>query len=131
MTPDRKPGGDDEDADPLAPVRLTHAKATLTARGPRITWKPVKSEHGVYLHALTEGEGLREDARRLLAHIAQGGEGVTTSDLHKHTPAGLGRAAAKAALQHLADSGRIVPCDEERGRNHQRVTVYRLAEAAR
>lgn len=130
MTPDRK-AGEDEDADPLAPVRLTHAKATLTARGPRIVWKPVKSEHGVYLHALTEGEGLREDARRLLQHLAQVGEGVTMSDLHKHAPAGLGRAAAKAALLHLADARRVVARDEERGRNHQRVTVYRLAEAVR
>ncbi|HEX9107362.1 MAG TPA: hypothetical protein VF832_09035, partial [Longimicrobiales bacterium] len=120
----RKPG-DDDDPDPFAPVRLTHAKATLTARGPRIVWKPTACEHGVYLHAQTDSEGLYEDARRLHDHIAQASAGVTGSEIHKKPPAGLPRLRAERALHHLVETGRVIATVEDRPRNPG-VTVYRV-----
>ncbi len=128
MTPDRKRvEGDDEASDPLAPIRLTHAKATLSAKGPRIVWKPVVSKHGVYLHPLSQREEAREDGRRLVAYLeAVGSEGVTATELHKKPPAGLSRGAAKRALDHLAAEGRVVSSVEDRARN-KGVMVYRLA----
>ncbi len=128
MTWDRKPEeGTEEDPEQLAAVRLTHAKATLSAKGPRIVWKPVKAEHGVYLHPLSQREEAREDERRLLTHLeAVGAEGVTTSELHKKPPAGLSRGAARRALDHLAAEGRVVSHAEDRARN-KGVLVYRLA----
>lgn len=129
MTPDRKPGEDDDgNADPLAPVRLTHAKSTHAPKGPRIVWKPVKCESGVYLEPVSQAEETRDAARRLFAHLVEiGAEGVTVSELHKKPPAGLSRNAAKDALGYLVESGRVVESVEKRGRNRQDATVYRAA----
>ncbi len=126
MTRDRKPEDDDGEADPLAPVRLTHAKSTHAPAGPRIVWKPTTCEHGVYLRVLSEVEETRDDSRRLLAHLrAMGKEGITRTDLHKKPPAGLGRNAAKRALESLLRSGDVEPVEVERGKNRQPATVYR------
>jgi RecA-family ATPase len=128
MARDRKPEGED-DADPFAPVRLTHAKSTHARPGPRIVWKPMAVEHGVYLHSLTQGDETREAARRLHGHLVElGHEGITRTELHQKPPAGLGRNAAKAALEHLVEAGRVVASEEERGRNRQVTKVYRAAE---
>jgi hypothetical protein len=127
MTRDRKQS-EEEDPDPLAPVRLVHAKATHTAKAKPVVWKPVVTEYGVYLYPLTRAEEVRGDARRLLDYLRDlGDEGVTRTDLHKRPPAGLGRSAAKAALEHLASTGQLVTAEEKRGRSKQTVTVYRLA----
>jgi hypothetical protein len=127
MTRDRKQDGDEE-ADPLAPVRLTHAKSTHAPNGPRIVWTPVVNDHGVYLRPLSHDEELKGDARRLLAHVAAfGAEGVTRSDLHKNPPPGLSRTGAKAVLDHLEEAGRITCSQEVRGRNKQLATVYRVS----
>lgn len=130
MTPDRKRAdGEDAPADPLAPVRLTHAKSTLTARGSTITWKPVVSEHGVYLHPMSDDEATRDDARRLHAYLAACPEGLTPTALHKKPPAGLSRSAARAAMDLLLSTGRAVELEEARGANRTKATVYRLGRS--
>lgn len=127
--PRRAAGADEEDPDPLAPVRLVHAKSTHTAPGPSVVWRPVASEHGVYLYALSESEEARAHGQRLVTHLqALGGGGVTKTELHKTPPAGLTRAEAKRALDHLLAAGRLDATEEERGKNKARATVYRLAE---
>lgn len=131
MTWDRKPEeGAEEDPEQLAAVRLTHAKSTLSAKGPRIVWKPIVCQHGVYLYPLSQREEAREDGRRLVAYLeAIGAEGVTATELHKKPPAGLSRGAARRALDHLAAEGRVVSSVEDRARN-KGVQVYRLAGGA-
>lgn len=129
MTWDRKAvDGGEEELEQLAPVRLTHTKATLSAKGPRIVWKPVPAVHGVYLVPFSRGEEAREDCRRLVEHLgAVGSKGVPFSELHKKPPAGLSRGAAKRAMEQLVSEGRVVSVEEERGQTRQRALVYRLA----
>jgi hypothetical protein len=117
-----------DDADPLAPVVMSHAKASLSRPAARIRWQPVETIDGVYLRALSDDEELRADAKKLRSAIPPGG--MTASDLHKHPPAGLARAAARAAMDHLVEVGAVVTSVEDRPRN-KGVTVYRLAEEAR
>lgn len=128
MTWDRKPEeGAEEEREQLAAVRLTHAKSTLTARGPRIVWKPVVTVHGVYLYPMSDAEELRADAQRLAAHLAACPDGLTETDLHKKRPAGLGRVAARAAMSQLVETGRALASEVRRGRTNQVATVYRSA----
>jgi hypothetical protein len=131
MTRDRKPEEDDDgEPDPLASVRLTHAKSTHAPQGPRLVWKPVATEHGVYLAPLSQVEEDRAGARRLLAFLRErGAEGVAASELHKDPPPGLTRRGAKAAIEHLLRSGEAIPSEEVRGRNRQPTTIYRAREA--
>lgn len=120
-----RPGAKNEDeGDPLAPVVMTHAKATLSRPADKILWQPVETTCGVYLRPLSDDEEVRASGRKLLATIPP--EGITLSDVHKRPPPGLSRAAARAALEHLATCGAVVGTEEQRGRNKQVVTVYRV-----
>jgi hypothetical protein len=122
MTRDTKRG--DEDPDPLAPVQLTHAKCTHALPGRKISWRPVSTGAGVYLHAMSDAEGLHTDAQRLLAYLHAWPDGLTSTDLHKNKPAGLGRCAAKAAMGQLVETGRATPSEARRGKTNQVATVY-------
>ena len=127
MTRDRKEDEDGEE-DPLAPVRLTHAKSTHAPKGSRIVWKPVKCENGVFLRVVPKVEETRDEAALLLAHIqALGDAGVTRSDLHKKPPAGLARGATTRAMEALTRAGEVEQREERRGRTNQNATVYRAA----
>jgi hypothetical protein len=120
-----RPDGKGDDSDPLAPVTMTHAKATLSRPASKILWQPVETlTGGVYLRALSDDETARANGRKLLAAIPP--EGITATELHKHPPAGLGRGAAKAALALLVDTGQLVESTEDRPRN-KGVVVYRAA----
>lgn len=129
MTRERKPEADEsEEPDTLAPVKLTHAKSTHTRPGQAVIWRPVASEHGVYLYALSDRETANAEARRLREHLrGLAVEGVTASELHKHPPAGLSRSGTKAALRQLQAAGEVVETQEARGRSKQLVSVFRLA----
>lgn len=129
MTRERRPDAEEgEGADALAPVKMTHAKATHTAPGQPVLWRPVVSEHGVYLYALSDRETATSEARRLREHLSGVTvEGVTASELHKRPPAGLSRAGTRAALQHLLATGAVAETKEARGRSKQLVSVFRLA----
>jgi hypothetical protein len=119
----------EEEDDRLAPVRLVHAKATHTATGPTIVWRPVVCEHGVYLYALSDRERERAECQRLVAYLRGHGEaGLTRSSLHKRQPAGLSRDAALRALDVLVADGRVVSTEERRGTTKQLATVFRLRE---
>jgi hypothetical protein len=104
---------------------MKHAKATHSRPAPKILWLPVETPAGVYLRPLSDDEEIRACGRKLLAAVPP--EGITFTDVHKAPPAGLTRKAAKAALEHLIDVAAVVGNDEERGRNRQIVTVYRVA----
>jgi hypothetical protein len=118
--------GEDE-ADSLAPVTMTHAKATLSRPAGKILWQPVETARGVYLRPLSDDEAVRANGRKLLAAIPP--EGVTATDLHKRRLGGLTRSAAKAALEFLVEAHQVVPTEvPARGTNRQPTTVYRGAE---
>jgi len=118
--PDGKQGGE---SNPLAPVTMTHAKATLSRPADRILWQPVEtSSGGVYLRPLSDDETLRANGRKLLAALPP--EGITATDLHKRPPAGLGRSAAKAALEHLLEIGQLAETERPHGHNRKPVAVY-------
>ncbi len=126
MTPNVKRRKGEENAyDPSAPVKLTHAKANLSARGPTIVWQPVETKDGVYLRVLSGVEETTTNAQRLLAYLRGCPDGVTPTDLHKKKPAGLGRDAAMAAVEFLLASGSVAQSQEQRGRTKQAATVYR------
>lgn len=130
MTRDRPPEDEEDSSDPLAPVRLTHAKATLSSPGARLVWRPETCEHGVYLRAVSQEEEATTEARKLLGYLRGRPAGVSSSELHKNPPAGLGRAATKAALERLVGKGLVTATEEERGRNRALATVYRASEGA-
>jgi pyocin large subunit-like protein len=69
---------------------------------------------------------VRANGRKLLATLPP--EGITDSELHKRPPAGLSRAGARAAREHLSEVGAITRTAEVRGRNRQLVDVYRRSE---
>jgi hypothetical protein len=121
--PDPKGG---EEPDPFIPVTMTHAKATLSRPASKILWQPVETPSGVYLRALSDDETIRANARKLLAAIPP--EGFTETEVHKRPPAGLSRTAAKAALDLLRETGRVVPFERQHGGNRQPVTAYRPQE---
>lgn len=109
-------------------MTLTHAKASLSAPGPRIVWRPVVTPHGVYLWALTQREEANVEERKVLAYVAAcGAEGVTAKGMHDKRPAGLTRDGAKRALERLVAARLVVATVEDRARN-KGVTVYRAAE---
>jgi hypothetical protein len=117
-----------EKRDPLAPVTMTHAKCTLSRPAETVLWQPVEAPNGwIYLRPLSGDETVRANATKLLAVIPP--EGITASDLHKRPPAGLSRAAAKAALDLLLETRRLVPTERPHGNGHKRpVTVYTTPE---
>jgi RecA-family ATPase len=123
-----RPEARGDEPNPLAPVVMTHAKATLSRPAQRIQWLPVETVAGVYLRPLSEDEEARANARKLLAAFPP--EGLTETDIHKKRPAGLSRAAAKSAFEFLVETGGIVGTTEDRPRN-KGVTVYRVAEVTR
>lgn len=123
-----RPDAKGDEPDPLAPVVMKHAKATLSRPAGKVLWQPVETVAGVYLRPLSDDEEIRANARKLLAAIPA--EGVTFSDLHKRPPAGLSRAAARAALELLAETGVVTGTTEDRHRN-KGVIVYRVAEGSR
>jgi hypothetical protein len=111
---------------PLGPVALTAAKTTHAQSGDTISWDPiVVPTLGCVRLAHRTPESLAvNDAELLFAHIASIEGGITRRQLHNHQPHGLTRNRALAALDYLNVHGRLVPCDEVRGRNKQVVTVY-------
>jgi hypothetical protein len=111
------------DTDPLAPVTMTHAKATLSRPAEKIVWQPVETACGVYLRALSDDEKTRANARKLLAALPP--EGITSTALHKSssTRAGLSRGAAEAALELLEESGEVVRTTRPHGRGGTREPV--------
>lgn len=131
MAREKKTGEDDPADDAVSTVTLTHAKATLSAPGPRIVWRPVVTPHGVYLWALTQREEANAEERKVLAYVAAAGsEGVTAKALHVKPPTGITRGAARAALERLVASGLVISTVEDRPRNRG-VTVYRARESDR
>lgn len=128
MTRDKKgEGSEDAEDDAISTVTLTHAKASLSAPGPRIVWRPVPTEHGVYLWPLSSREKERAEEQRLLAHLrCVGPAGLTQTDLHKKPIPGLPREAAKKAVKRLVADRRVAELVEDRNRN-KGVVVYRIA----
>ena len=118
----RSEGKGGEEKDPLLPVTMTHAKATLTRPAGKVLWQPVETPCGVYMRALSDDEELRADGRKLLRALPP--DGFTASELHKRPPAGLSRGAARAALEFLVETGQLTPTERPHGRNSKPVTVY-------
>jgi hypothetical protein len=122
-----RPDAKGEEPNPLAPVVMTHAKATLSRPARTIQWQPVETVAGVYLRALSDDEEVRANARKLLAAFPP--DGVTATDMYKKRPAGLSRTAGKAALDLLVETKLVVAVEvPSRGTNRQPTTVYQLAE---
>lgn len=120
-----RPDGKGGEPDPMAPVTMTHAKATLSRPASKIVWQPIETmSGGVYLRALSDDETARANARKLRAAIPP--EGITLTDLHKRTPAGLSRAAAKAAIDLLEELGQVVQAEQPHGATKQKAKVYTL-----
>jgi RecA/RadA recombinase len=131
VTLDRRPGEDEDDGTVPTPVRVTHAKSTLSARGAPLLWLPVVAEHGVYLRSLSAADETRADAQRLhVALLEAAGEGLTRRALRNEKPAGLGSVKAERAMAHLVQTGRAISTTENRPRNPG-VVVYRAAQAVR
>jgi hypothetical protein len=124
---DGKLGGD---PDPLAPVTMTHAKATLSRPAGKIVWRPVETPSGgVYLRPLSDDEALRANAAKLRAAVPP--EGLTRTDFHKRPPAGLSRKDAEAARDLLIELGHIEETERTRGATNQKARVYVLTEGER
>lgn len=118
----------------LDPVRLTHAKSSLAARGREIVWVPKKGLHGVRLEVMTDADRAAQDAITVKAKLRDlGDEGIARSAVHKESKDkfDLGRDRALRALDYLVLTGDAELEEVDgRGKTGQRATVYRLKNGA-
>lgn len=124
---------------PLDPVFLVHTKATHTARGPELAWKPVVGNGDVHLRAATPGDlALAAEAKVLDVIAAAGPAGIKQSDLAKRFDSGgksrgeraSGRAEFLKAIDTLVADGRVERVELKTGQRGPPSVVLRLPGAA-
>lgn len=120
-----------KDDDPLAAIRVTHAKCTTARPAEPMDVIPHETPHGVLVRTVAPEARMNADAERLLGHLTEAGAGGSTAtELRDHPPRGLSRSRARVALGVLVRSGRAVESSETRGRTRQPAMVYRAATFA-
>lgn len=120
---------------PLDPVTLVHTKATHTARGPDLHWRPLAGPGGVFLRAATEAELAAASQSRLLDAIAAAGAaGIKQRDLQRTFTGGKGKgdqvAQFNASVDALVETGTVERVQVRTGGRGPGAVVLRLAGVA-